>query len=163
MCYVFQICFRSTVCMYTLPELAEVCFKAMHTGLVSSLDFIHLKTLSDQWIQDRKLFLLLFSKVKLVNSVNPDKVIFNFSKCLTTNQEKSIFTERLNFSIPPKTLDCYDFLAPFELLYCKLNEKPISPSSGFYPDFIKTKVKDIALSGLKSYHYPSSQGKNSKF
>ena len=72
-----------------------------------------------------------------------------------TDQEKSILSKGLNFSIPPKKLDYCNFLAPFELLRRKLNEEPISPSSGFYPDFITTKLKDIALSGLKSYHRPS--------
>ena len=81
--------------------------------------------------------------------------IFNFSKRLITDQEKSILPNGLNFSIPPKKLDYCDFLAPCVLLHHKLNEEPISPSSGFYSDFVKTKLKDILLGELKSYHHHS--------
>ena len=57
------------------------------SSLVSSLDLIHLKTLSDhenirslnchQKIYDRKLFCLC-SRLKTTDSLNPDNVMFNF-------------------------------------------------------------------------------------
>ena len=68
-------------------------------GLVSPIDFIHLKTLSDrenskkltqhQRIQDRKLFRLC-SDSKTTNAINPNDVIFNFSNGLISDEEKEI-------------------------------------------------------------------------
>ena len=99
------------------------------SSLVSSLDLIHLKTLSDhenihtlnrhQKIQGQKLFRLR-SQSKTTDSLNPD-VIFNFSQCLSTNEEKDILSKGLNFSLPPSHLDYCDFLAPFEMFYQRLN------------------------------------------
>ena len=82
-------------------------------------------------------------------------MIFNFSNRLISDEEKEILSRGLNFCIPPKRLDHCNFLTPFELFYRKLKQEPIGPSSRLYPDFIKTKLKDIVLSQLRSYCRPS--------
>ena len=133
-------------------------------GLVSTIDFILLKTLSDrenskkltqhQRIQDRKLFRLC-SDSKTTNTINPNDVIFNFSNRLISDEDKEILSRSLNVCIPQKSLNHCNVLTPFELCYQKLKREPIGHSSRHYPDFIKTKLKDIAHSELRSYHRPS--------
>ncbi|CAB3979940.1 Hypothetical predicted protein, partial [Paramuricea clavata] len=79
-------------------------------ALVSSLDFIHFKNVSDrentkklnqqQRIKDRKLFRLC-SDANNDASIDPDKVVFNFSQRLISDKEKEILSKGLNFAIPP--------------------------------------------------------------
>ena len=83
-------------------------------ALVSSLDFIHLKNVSDrentkklnqqQRIQDRKLFRLC-SDANNDASIDPDEVVFNFSQRLISDKEKEILSKGLNFAIPPNKLE----------------------------------------------------------
>ena len=47
-------------------------------------------------------------------------------------------------------------MIPFELLYRKIFHDPISSTFGVNADFLKTRIKDIALSGFRSYHSPNS-------
>ena len=55
----------------------------------------------------------------------------------------------LNFSIPPGKLDYVDFLVSFELLHRKVCNGTIAPESKMDKDFVKTRLKNIALSGLR--------------
>ena len=71
-------------------------------------------------------------------------------------EEKSVLAKGLNFSIPPKKLNYCDFLIPFELLFRKLQHEPISERSGHNKDSIKTKLKDISLTGFRTYSPPKS-------
>jgi hypothetical protein len=115
-------------------------------ALVSSLDFIHLKTVSDrentkklnqqQRIQDRKLFRLC-SDANNDASIDPDEVVFNFSQRLISDKEKEILSKGLNFAIPPNKLDRCAFLAPFEMLHRKLKDEQISSSSGIIQPWSK--------------------------
>ena len=112
--------------------------------LVSSLDLVHLKTLSEsenskqlqrhENIQERKLFRLSVSTAN-TGKIDPDKVIFNHSDRVLTEQEKFVLSRGLNFSIPPRKLNYVDFLISFELLH-------------------KTRLKNIALSGYRNYTAP---------
>jgi hypothetical protein len=77
--------------------------------------------------------------------------VFNFSQRLISDKEKEILSKGLNFAIPPNKLDRCAFFAPFERLHRKLKDEQISSSSGYYPTLVKTKLKDIALSGHRSY------------
>ena len=133
-------------------------------ALVSSLDFIHLKSVSDrenskklsqhQRTQDRKLF-RLSSKAKKESSLDPNSVVFNFSQRLITDEEKEILSKGLNFSIPPNKLDYCAFLAPFEILHKQLKDEQIYERSGYFPPSVKVRLKDIAFSGYRSYARPN--------
>ena len=82
-------------------------------------------------------------------AINPEKVIFDFPTRLITDQEKQVLSKGLNFFLPPKELNYCSFLTPFELFYRQVKTESISPYCGYYPDFIRTKLKDIVLSGLE--------------
>ena len=130
------------------------------SSLISSLDLIHLKTFYErenirtfnrhQKIQDRKLFRLCCQS-KTTDSLNPDNVIFNFSQRLLTDDEKNILRKGLNFCLPPSRLDYRDFLVPFEMFHRSQNNENISLKSGHNKDSLRTKLKDIDLSGFRSY------------
>ena len=109
-------------------------------------------------VQDKKLCRLRINPSSL--SIDPDKVIFNYSNRTLTSEEKKVLARGLNFSIPPRKLRYCNFLSSFEMLYRKLTRQTISPSSGHDQDSIKTKLKDIALSGYRSYRPPTSMFSN---
>ena len=79
--------------------------------LVSSLDLVHLKTLSEsenskqlqryENIQERKLFCLSVSKAN-TGKIDPDKVIFNHSDRVLTEQEKFVLSRGLELLDSPK-------------------------------------------------------------
>ena len=48
-----------------------------------------------------------------------------------------------------------EYRISFELLYLKIQHEPVSPVYGLDQDFVKTKIKNIALSGFRSYSPPS--------
>ena len=79
-----------------------------------------------QDIHSKKLFDLGFENSQ--TSHDPDKVIFNYSSHVLTKSEKSLLCKGLNFVIPPKTLDCADYLLPFELLYRDIHNLDITRS-----------------------------------
>ena len=81
-------------------------------------------------------------------------VIFNHSDRVLTEQEKFVLSRGLNFSIPPRKLNYVDFLISFELLHRNILEDPIAPASGIDKDFVKTRLKNIALSGYRNYTAP---------
>ena len=74
---------------------------------------------------------------------DPNKVIFNFSSHVLTEDEKSLLCKGPRFCIPPKKIEYADFLKQFELLYRKSENR----------DFLKNKLKDICFSALKSYSF----------
>ena len=131
--------------------------------MVSKIDFIHLKNFSDrenakkltqhQHLQDRKLFRLCAKQNKSC-SFDPDAVVFNFSKRFVTDKEKELLSKGLNFAIPPTKLNFCGLLTVFEKFYNHLKREPFSDRSGFFPDSIKSKFRDIALSGFRSYSRP---------
>ena len=95
---------------------------------MSILDFAHIsskfllknnKNLNKiRLTQEKKLFNLGLRTATETN--DPTKVIFNFSNRELTDSEKKLLVKGLNLSIPPKSLNYADFLAPFEFLYTKL-------------------------------------------
>ena len=134
-------------------------------SLVSKINSIHLKNVSDrenskklsqhQRVQDRKIFRLCLRQ-KNSNSINPDDVVFNFSDRLISDKEKEILSKGLNIAIPPTKLNFCSFLTPFEKFYNQLKQEPVNIHSGFFPDSIKVKLKDIAYSGFQSYNRPNA-------
>ena len=130
------------------------------------IDFILLKNVSNrenskklrqhQRIQDRKLFHLC-AKRDNKSSMEPDTVVFNFSNRLITEQEKEILSKGLNFALPPTKLNTCNFCDTWEVekFYNLLKQEPLNEHSGFFPDSIKSKLKDNTLSGLRSYGRPN--------
>ncbi|XP_046863299.1 uncharacterized protein LOC124457051 [Xenia sp. Carnegie-2017] len=115
-----------------------------------------LKKLSHQQrTQDRKIFRLSTGQIN-TNPINPDDVVFNFSNRFITQKEKEILSKGLNFAVPPAKLNSCTFLTPFEKFYNRLQQEPVHTPSGFFPDSIKAKLKDIAHSGFRSYSRPNA-------
>ena len=99
-----------------------------------------------QDIHSKKLFDLGFENSQ--TSPDPDKVIFNYSSHVLTKSEKSLLCKGLNFAIPPKTLEYADYLLPFELLYCDIQNLDITNEK---KEVLKTRIKDCAFSSFYSY------------
>ena len=133
-------------------------------SLASSVDFIHLKSTSvrentkklsqHQRIQDRKQF-RLGSESKNESLIDTNTVVFNYSGHLITDKEKEILSKGQNFAIPPNRLNYSAFLSPFEMLFKRMRNEHVHEKSGFFPASVKAKLKDVALSGYRSYSRPN--------
>ena len=90
-----------------------------------------LKLKSNSVVQQKKFCNLLKEKR---STQNPEKVIFNFSKYVLSDCEKSLLTKGLNFSIPCKKLDYADYLVQFEVLFRDIRNLDILSNEdlGFY-------------------------------
>ena len=110
--------------------------------------------LEHQRVQDRKIFRLCTGQKSSASSFNPDDVVFNFSSRLISDKEKEILSKGLNFAVPPTRLNVCSFLTPFEKFYNRLKQEPVNVCSGFFPDSIKARLKDVAYSGYRSYSRP---------
>ena len=86
---------------------------------------------------------------------DPEKVIFNFSTLSLTEVEKSLLVKGLSFSLSPKQLSYPDYLINFELFYRSINDLKVL--SGDNLDFIKTRIKDTALTSFRNYNANVSQ------
>ena len=93
-----------------------------------------------------------FNKLLIENKPkqDPEKVIFNFSKVSLTEAEKSLLVKGLSFSLPPKQLSYSNYLINFELFYRSIDNLKIL--SGDNLDFIKTRIKDTALTSFRNYN-----------
>ena len=79
-----------------------------------------------------------------------EKVIFNFSNASLTEVEKSILVIGLIFSLPPRKLSYSNYLVNFELFYRSIDNLNIL--SGNNLDYVKTKIKDLALTSFRNYN-----------
>ena len=81
---------------------------------------------------------------------DPSKVIHNFSSYELNDIEKSLLVRGLNFSICPGKLNYADYCINFEYLFKAIKTDGIlSPHK---LDFVKTRLKDIALSSYKEHN-----------
>ena len=71
-----------------------------------------------------------------------EKVIFNYSSPVLTQSEKSLPCKELNFAIPPDKLEYSDFLLPFELLYCDLQNLDVTDQK---KQILKARIKDLII------------------
>ena len=69
-------------------------------------------------------------------------LIFQSMNYLTV--KKGLLVKGLNFSLPPKYLYYADHLANFEFFYRNIRNLGILPNEDL--DFVKTRIKEIALS-----------------
>ena len=74
--------------------------------------------------------------------------MFNFSSRLITDKEKDILSKSLKFAIPLMKVNFRGFLTPIEKFYNQLKSETFDDRSGFFPDSVKCKLKDIAFSGF---------------
>ena len=93
-----------------------------------------------------------FNKLLIENRPKQDleKVILNFSKLSLTDAEKTLLVKGLSFALPPKQLSYSDYLINFELFYRSIDNLKIL--SGDNLDFIKTRIKDTALTSFRNYN-----------
>ena len=91
---------------------------------------------------------------KLLTECKPKQdaeiVIFNFSNVFLTEAKKSLLVKGLSFSLPPKKLSYLDYLVNFELFYRSIDNLNIL--SGDNLDYVKTKIKDLALTSFRNYN-----------
>ena len=79
---------------------------------------------------------------------DPENIVFNFSNVTLTEAEKSVLGKGFSFSLPPEKLSYSDYLINFELFYRSIDNLNIL--SGDNLDFIKTKIKDAALTCFRN-------------
>ena len=93
-----------------------------------------------------------FSKLLIENrpKKDPEKVIFNCSKVSLTDAKKSPLVKGLSFALPPKQLSYSDYLINFESCYRSIDNLNILSGDNF--DFIKTRIKDTALTSFGNYN-----------
>ena len=120
-------------------DFAHVC-----SFFLSSNDVI-LK--SHDSIQQKKFIVLLR---KQQPKHDPDRVIYNYSKISLSDAEKSLLVKGLRFSLPPKKLNCDDYLVNFELFYRSIRNLDVLSNGDL--DFVKTKIKDAALNSFRFYN-----------
>ena len=99
------------------------------------------------WFYPTKKFNALFKNRQPKR--NLDGVIFNYFISLS-DSEKSPLVKGLRLSLPPKKLNYADFLTNFEL-FCRILRNLDVLSNGDL-DFVKTKIKDAALSLFRFYN-----------
>ena len=126
---------------------------------VSYLDFNHLvsfiaqnnnkATLRSKVVQNQKLEPL--KQEYLSEGINPDKVIFNYLAYELNDIEKKVLSRGLKFGIRQEKLDYCQTLTPFEKLVRSLKDQPIDSGSPIDFNFVKTKLKEIALSYCHDY------------
>ena len=91
-------------------------------------------------IQDRKIIGLIKGKGK---GIDPEKVIFNFSSYVLSDNEKSLLSKGLNFSLPNKKVEISEYLCPFELFYRQVNDFSQDSSD---KELLKSKLTKLCLS-----------------
>ena len=126
---------------------------------VRYVDFIHLTslitnnsikaTLRSEIIQNRKLEKL--KQEYLSESINPDTVIFNYSSYTLNDIEKKVLARGHKFCVRPDNLDYCLTLTPFEKLARTLKNHSINRNYNIDFEYVKTKLKDIALSTFHGY------------
>ena len=141
--------FRSSLQQRTnLINYTHICSKFLKSN--------DLKLKSNRVVQQKKFCNL--SKEKS-SALDPEKVIFDFSKNVLLDCEKSLLTKGLNFSIPCKKLDYADYLVNIELFFWDRRNLDILSNEGL--DFVNAKTKEAAPSSYRIYNnVPQNLSKN---
>ena len=103
-------------------------------------------------VQNRKLDIL--KREYFATGIDPNKVTFNYSSYDLNDIEKKALSCGLEFCLRPDKFDYCGFLTPFEKLAINLRNRPIDKEHLNF-DFVKTKLKGLALSAY--YGYDSAQ------
>lgn len=136
-------------------------------AVLSVIDFAHISSVylcgNDNRINqvrethDKKLFNLIKSVAP--NSHDPDKVIKNLSSHSLSDIEKSLLLKGLNYSLQPKKLNYADYCINFELLFRDVLKLQIDDKAK--EDFVKTKLKEVAISSFYNFNYSHNNKDNS--
>ena len=78
--------------------------------------------------------------------IDPEKVIFNFSSYVLSDNDKSLLSKDLNFSFPNKKVEILEYVCPVELLYREDSDFSKKRSN---KELLKSKLKEL---GLCSHH-----------
>lgn len=126
--------------------------------IFSYLDFSHVCTVflcgndnrlnNIQVTHDRKLFTL--RKEGEVIKIDYSKVIHNFSSVELSDFDKLVLGKGLNFAISPKKLNYADYCLNFEILFRDIMKLDMNNNAN--EDFIKTKLKEAALSSFENFN-----------
>ena len=81
-----------------------------------------------------------------VRSHNPDKIIINHSSYQLSDIEKTVQAKGLNFALPPKKLNCADYLTPYEPLFRYIKKLSVGDS---ILQRVKVDMKKICLSSFE--------------
>ena len=87
---------------------------------------------------------MTFEYIKECN--DPNQVRIYYSLYQLNDVEKLFLGKGLNFALPPKILNCADYLLPFEMVYRDIKTMDIISSD---LDIIKVALKEYAYSFLK--------------
>ena len=90
-------------------------------------------------IKDREVIGLIKGKGK---GIDPEKVIFNFSSQVLSDNDKSLLSKGLNFSLRNKKVEILEYLCPFELLYREVSDFSKNSSD---KELLKSKLKELGL------------------
>ena len=93
-----------------------------------------------------------FNKIRTENKLKqvPEKEIFGFRKVSPIEVEKLLLVKGLSSSLPPKQLNYSGYLINFELFYRSIDD--LKSLYGDNLDFIKTRIKDVALMSFRNYN-----------
>ena len=94
--------------------------------------------------QNKKLVKLIGSPLNKITH-DPEKVIYNFSKHVLTEAEKSVLCKGLQFAVPPKTIEYSEYMLPFELLFRDIKNNNLTTPQC---NSIKSKILDTAFSSF---------------
>ena len=105
-------------------------------------------------IQDKK-----FSNLNLeAPKHNPDHIIHNLSSHVLSELEKNLLLKGLNFTIPPNKLNYADYCLRYELLFRDI--KNIKKIDAGNLDFLKTKLKETALTSFRNFNQKNNTPSN---
>lgn len=83
-------------------------------------------------------------------TLDPDKIIKNYSGYSLLDNETKLLSKGLNYAISPSRLNYADYCLNFELLYRDIQSIESLPNRN--KDFLHSKLKDIALLSFRDYH-----------
>ena len=121
---------------------------------VSFFDFRALLTISDNNVQKKiaRVKLTHIKKLKYLgidvsNKIDPNKVIFNLSDRVLSNDEKEVLSLGLDFGLIPKKVNFVRYQLAFEKLCFVLKDLPKYGNKSF--SFICNQISNLAYNSLK--------------
>ena len=67
-----------------------------------------------------------------------------------TDNDKSLLSKGLNFSLPNENVEISEYLCPFKLLYCEVSDFSKDSSD---KELLKNKLKEMSLSSHRRLKY----------
>ena len=83
---------------------------------------------------------LLFNRLY---KLDPEKTILKFLSHVLSDNDKSLLSKSLDFSLPNKKVEISEYLYPFELLYREVSDFSKDRSD---KELLKNKLKELGLS-----------------